>query len=192
MLDDLAGHLGRVLASRSRRVLERPEKIVAAVLVPLVAVAGEPHLLFTRRSTALRHHQGQISFPGGRRDAALDPSLEATALREAEEEIGLAPAEVRVLGALDDIETMSTQFVITPFVGLVARAQPWRPDPREVDAVFTVPVRQLRVPGVARRETWDFQGRPIEIDLYDANGHVIWGATQRITHNLLGLLEPIA
>src|SRR5512136_165599 len=105
MLDDLAGHLGRVLASRSRRVLERPEKIVAAVLVPLVAVAGEPHLLFTRRSTALRHHQGQISFPGGRRDAGVDASLEATALREAEEEIGLTPAEVRLIGALDDIET---------------------------------------------------------------------------------------
>ena len=192
MLDDLAGHLGRVLASRSRRVLDRPEKIVAAVLVPLVAVAGEPHLLFTRRSAALRHHQGQISFPGGRCDAGLDTSLEATALREAQEEIGLAPEEVRLIGALDDIETVSTQFVITPFVGLLAHAGPWHPDPREVDAIFTVALRRLRTPGVARRETWDFQGHPVEIDLYDADGHVIWGATQRITHNLLGLLEPLA
>jgi len=192
MLDDLAGHLGRALASRSRRVLDRPEKVVAAVLVPLVAVADEPHLLFTRRSTALRHHQGQISFPGGRCDAGVDTSLEATALREAQEEIGLAPEEVRLIGALDDIETMSTQFVITPFVGLVAHAGPWRPDPREVDTVFTVALRRLRAPGVARRETWDFQGHPVEIDLYAADGHVIWGATQRITHNLLGLLDPLA
>jgi 8-oxo-dGTP pyrophosphatase MutT (NUDIX family) len=192
MLDDLAGHLTRVLAARPRRVLERPEKIVAAVLVPLVAVDGEPHLLFTRRSAALRHHQGQVSFPGGRLDAALDTSLEATALREAEEEIGLAPHEVQLLGALDDIETISTQFVITPFVGLVAQPRPWRPDPREVDTIFTVPVRYLRTPGARRRETWDFQGHPVEIDLYAAEGHIIWGATQRITRNLLGLLEPIA
>jgi 8-oxo-dGTP pyrophosphatase MutT (NUDIX family) len=191
MLDDLAGHLARVLAARSRRVLERPEKTVAAVLVPLLTVDDEPHLLFTRRSAALRHHQGQIAFPGGRRDADQDATLEATALREAEEEIGLRPGEVRIVGPLDDIETMSTQFVITPFVGLVARARAWQPDPGEVDAVFTVPLRRLRTPGVERRETWSFQGTPVEIDLYDTDGHIIWGATHRITRNLLGLLEPV-
>jgi 8-oxo-dGTP pyrophosphatase MutT (NUDIX family) len=192
MLEDLAGHLTRVLTARPRRVLERPEKTVAAVLVPLLAVDGEPHLLFTRRSADLPHHQGQVSFPGGRRDAGRDVDLQSTALREAEEEIGLQREEVHVVGALDDIETMSTQFLITPFVGVVARTAAWVPDPREVDAVFTVALRHLRTPGVERRETWDFQGHPVQIDLYDADGHVIWGATHRITRNLLAVLDLTA
>ena len=92
----------------------------------------------------------------------------------------------------DDIETMSTQFLITPFVGVVARTAAWVPDPREVDAVFTVALRHLRTPGVERRETWDFQGHPVQIDLYDADGHVIWGATHRITRNLLAVLDLTA
>jgi 8-oxo-dGTP pyrophosphatase MutT (NUDIX family) len=169
-------------------VLTPPGKTIAAVLVPLLAIDGEPSLLFTRRATSLPHHQGQVAFPGGRWEAGVDPDLETTALREAEEEIGLAAGDVRLLGALDDIETVSTRFVITPFVGVVPHPYAWRPCAAEVDAIFTVPVRALEAPGAAQRELWDFDGRQVPIDTYPIGGHVIWGATQRITQNLLEIL----
>ena len=187
MLDQLTAGLAQALAGRSRAMLERPDKTVAAVLVPLLAVDGDLHLLFTRRSASLTHHQGQIAFPGGTRDPD-DPDLLTTALREAHEEIGLAPADVQVLGALDDLETVSSRFVITPFVGLVPHPYPWRPSPREVDAVFTVAVGRLSEPGIERRETWDFGGQEYPVDLYAVDGHVIWGATHRMTRGLLELL----
>lgn len=187
MLDQLTAGLAHALAERSRAMLERPDKTVAAVLVPLLAVDDDLHLLFTRRSASLTHHQGQVAFPGGTRDPD-DPDLLATALREAHEEIGLAPGDVQVLGALDDLETRSSQFVITPFVGLVPHPYPWRLSPHEVDAVFTVAVHRLGEPGVERRETWDFGGQEHPVDLYAVDGHVIWGATHRMTRGLLELL----
>jgi 8-oxo-dGTP pyrophosphatase MutT (NUDIX family) len=187
-MTELAGRLSAALAARRRIVLSPPGKTVAAVLVPLLTIDGEPNLLFTRRSSSLPHHQGQVAFPGGRHDVGVDPDLETTALREAEEEIGLAPADVRLLGALDDIETVSTRFVITPFVGVVPHPYVWRPCPDEVDAIFTVPVRAFEAPGAAQCEMWDFDGRRVPIDTYPVGGHVIWGATQRITRNLLQIL----
>lgn len=188
MLSHLESRLGRTLQQRERQVLARPEKTVAAVLVPLLDIDGEPHLLYTRRSASLPHHQGQIAFPGGTVDAT-DPDLRHTALREAEEEIGLAPARVRILGALDDLETMASRFLITPYVGLVAPPYEWRPSPHEVDCVFTVSLDRLRHPDNRRTELWDFDGTQVPIDLFHIDGHVIWGATHRITRNLLQLLE---
>ncbi len=188
MVDRLVDGLARELATRPRTRLERVDKAVAAVLVPLLVVDGELHLLYTRRAASLPRHQGQIAFPGGTRDSGdVDPA--ATALREAHEEIGLAPADVRVLGALDDIETMTSRFVITPVVGLAPYPYAWRPAPEEVDAVFTVAVRRLTAPGVARREVWEFGGQPYPVDLFAVDGHVIWGATHRITRGLLAMLE---
>lgn len=190
MMDDLVAALTRALAVRSRTVLAPAEKTASAVLVPLLAVDDEPSLLFTRRSQLLPHHQGQVAFPGGRHEDD-DADLAATALREAEEEIGLATSDVRVLGAIDDIETMSTRFVITPFVGVVPHPYTFRPCAREVDAIFTVPLRALQAPGAERREMWDFDGRRIPIDTFPVEGHVIWGATQRITRNLLHVLSSL-
>ena len=187
MLDQLTAGLAQALAGRSRAMLERPDKTVAAVLVPLLVVDGALHLLFTRRSTSLTHHQGQVAFPGGTRDPG-DPDLLTTALREAHEEIGLEPKDAQIIGALDDLETMSSRFVITPFVGLVPHPYPWRLSPREVDTIFTVAVDRLREPGVERRETWDFGGQDHPVDLYAVDGHVIWGATHRMTRGLVELL----
>ena len=192
MNEPLLTALAHALDARERIVLTPPGKTVAAVLVPLLAVDGEPSLLFTRRSAALPHHQGQVAFPGGRRHPDEDRDLLATALREAHEEIGLAPADVRLLGVLDDIETVSTQFLITPFVGVIPWPYDLRPCPREVDAIFTVPLQVLLAPGAERRERWDFGGREVPIDTYPVDGHVIWGATQRITRNLLAVLRTLA
>jgi len=192
MIDALAQALAGALAARERAVLERPESTAAAVLVPLLEIDGEPHLLFTRRASWLTHHQGQVAFPGGRHHPEEDRDLATTALREAHEEIGLDPAHVRLLGALDDIETIATRYVITPYVGLVPYPYQWIPCPQEVDAIFTVPLAVLRSPDVERQEVWDFDGKRVPIDIYPVAGHVIWGATHRITRNLLGVLGTLA
>jgi 8-oxo-dGTP pyrophosphatase MutT (NUDIX family) len=192
MIDGLAHALAGALAARERTVLARPEKVAAAVLVPLLAVEDDPQLVYTRRASWLAHHQGQVAFPGGRYDAGTDTDLAATALREAHEEIGLDPSHVRLLGALDDIETMATQFVITPYVGLVPYPYDWVACPHEVDAIFSVPLRVLQAPDVERQELWDFDGRRVPIDLFPVAGHVIWGATHRITRNLLAVLRTLA
>ena len=191
MDEPLLGAIAEALRTRERIVLAPPGKTAAAVLVPLLDIGGQPSLLFTRRASGLPHHQGQVAFPGGRHEPDEDADLATTALREAHEEIGLAPADVRLLGALDDIETVSTRFVITPFVAAVPWPYDYHACPEEVDAIFTVPLRALRAPDALRRETWDFGGRSVPIDTYPVDGHVIWGATQRITKNLLGVLDTL-
>ena len=128
----------------------------------------------------------------GPESSHTDGDLAATALREAHEEVGLPPARVRLLGVLDDIETVATRFVITPFVGVVAPPYDFHPCPREVDAIFSVPLRVLQAPDAEHHEVWDFDGRAVPIDTYPVDGHVIWGATQRITRNLLGVLRTLA
>jgi 8-oxo-dGTP pyrophosphatase MutT (NUDIX family) len=187
----LASRLAQVLAARARLTLAPPGKTLAAVLVPLLVVDGAPHLLYTRRAADLPHHQGQVSFPGGRHHPE-DANLAATALREAHEEIGLRPDDVELLGALDDIETMGSRFVITPFVGLAPWPYAWQPCPREVDAIFTVPLAQLADPAAEREEVWDFDGRRVPVRAFPVAGQVIWGATHRITRNLLDLLAGAA
>jgi 8-oxo-dGTP pyrophosphatase MutT (NUDIX family) len=188
MIVDLVPQLARAIEARARRMLAPVGKTRAAVLVPLVPVGDVVHLLYTRRAASLPHHQGQVAFPGGTHDAGRDATVEATALREAHEEIGLRPEDVRVLGVLDDIETMSSRFVITPVVGVTPHPYPWAPCPREVDQIFTVPIETLLRPDAERRETWDFDGRTMPIDHFPVEGNVIWGATHRITRNLLDII----
>lgn len=183
--------LAAALATRPRVTLAPADKTPAAVLVPLLTVDGESHLLFTRRTNSLSHHRGQVAFPGGRHHPAEDPDLQTTALRETHEEIGVPPAHVRLLGALDDIETTGSGFVITPFVGVLHHPYAWQPAAAEVDAIFTVPVRDLQAPDAWREELWDFGGRRVPIESYPVDGHVIWGATQRITRNLLRVLDTL-
>jgi 8-oxo-dGTP pyrophosphatase MutT (NUDIX family) len=187
MVVDLVPRLARSIEARTRRMLTGEGRTRAAVLVPLVPVADDIHLLFIRRAADLAHHRGQIAFPGGRYEPG-DADPVATALREAHEEIGLLPGDVRVLGTLDDIETMTSRFLITPIVGVTPYPYPWAPDPREVDHIFTVPLTTLLAPDAERRETWDFDGTAVPIDHYPVAGQVIWGATHRITRNLLDIV----
>jgi 8-oxo-dGTP pyrophosphatase MutT (NUDIX family) len=158
----------------------------AAVLVALFSVDGDLHAVFTRRRADLRNHAGQISFPGGRRDAA-DASLAATALREAHEEIGLDPAAVRLLGALQPTPTIATNFVIYPFVGLIEPGQVWTLSPREVDEVLELSLRALRE-GYERRDVTR-RGVTFRTDAYVSGEHVVWGATARILADLYERLE---
>ncbi len=191
-MEEVVRILAHALAARARRTLDESAKTRAAVLVPLLAVDDAPHVLFTRRANDLPHHRGEVAFPGGSHHPGDDADLSFTALRESHEEIGLAPGDVRLLGALDDIETMASRFVITPFVGVVPYPYPWRPCADEVDTIFTVPLHVLHTPSTLQRETWDFGGRMLPVDTYRVHGQVIWGATHRITRNLLSLLDTPA
>jgi len=156
----------------------------AAVLVPLFVAFGEqePRVVLTRRRADLRRHAGEISFPGGRKDAE-DADLKDTALREAEEEIGLPRSEVDLIGELPPTSTFATNYVIHPFVGLIPAGLPWRVSAREVDAVLELPLQALR--SGRRRVELQRRGISFETDAYVVGEHLIWGATARILENLL-------
>ncbi len=174
---------------RSRPTHERlQEETEAAVLVPLYVRDGELHAVFTKRREDLRRHPGEISFPGGRRDHP-DEQLEATALREAEEEIGLSPETVELLGALAPVSTFVTGYLIYPHVGLIEPIA-WRPSPNEVELVLELPLHAL-VAGYAIRPMTR-RGFTFETDTYVVDDHLIWGATARILGDLLERLGPLA
>ena len=164
------------------------EQIPAAVLAPLF-ITGElddAHLVLTRRRSDLRRHAGEISFPGGRMDVE-DADLAATALREAEEEIGLPRSEVRLLGALPQVSTFATNYVIHPFVGAIPAGLAWQPSAREVDAVLELPLTALREGRTRTR--MERRGISFETDAYVVEEHLIWGATARIIEHLLERLQ---
>jgi len=156
----------------------------AAVLLPLHGWPDEPGLIFTERRADLRRHAGEISFPGGRKDDT-DADLAMTALREAEEEIGLPPTSVQVCGALPPAATFVTGYRIHPFVGLVpAPAElDLTPNPSEVETVLAFTLDGLREGYEMRRLVR--RGVPIHTPTYEVDGHLIWGATARILGDLL-------
>jgi 8-oxo-dGTP pyrophosphatase MutT (NUDIX family) len=160
--------------------------VAAAVLVPIYRAEGSSHLVLTRRRSDLRRHAGEISFPGGRRDEA-DADLRITALREAEEEIGLPRSQVEVIGALPPTSTFATGYEIHPFVGTIPTGMAWELSPREVDAVLELSVEEIR----AGRTVTRLQRRGVSFltDAYVVDEHLIWGATARIIENLLARLD---
>jgi len=174
------------LPGRARRVVPPGPLVRAAVLVPIVD-RGEAFLVFAQRTNRVGHHAGQISFPGGRVDAGDADDLQA-ALREAREEVGLAPAAVEPLGMLDDTETFATQFVITPWVGVVRSPVVWQPDGEEIEKVIEVPVAALLAQGCFRVEWWERDGVTRDVYFYDYQDTTIWGATARILKQYLDLV----
>jgi 8-oxo-dGTP pyrophosphatase MutT (NUDIX family) len=187
---ELAELTRRRLAARSRRDVSDGPLVRAAVLVPIVD-RGEPVLIFAKRTELVSHHKGQIAFPGGVVDES-DPSSLAAALRECEEEIGLAPEAVQPLGALDDSETVATQFVITPWVGLARAPARWRPDGLEIERVLEVPFAALAEPGAFRVEHWERDGTRRPVYFFDWAGETIWGATARILVHYLDVVRDAA
>ena len=181
--------IARALAARGRERMALDTHRPAAVLVPLLARGGEVRHAITLRGAGLSSHAGQISFPGGRRDEG-DRDDAATALREADEEIGLSPEAVRVLGLLDDLATPSG-YLITPVVGFVAAPpESFRLNPGEVEEVFEVPLEALCDPAIFEDhgEVERF-GRRYRLCAFRPDGRNIWGATARIAMMLLDLID---
>jgi 8-oxo-dGTP pyrophosphatase MutT (NUDIX family) len=167
--------------------------VCAAVLIPLIWWKDEWHLVFTRRTEVVEHHKGQVSFPGGGCEVG-ESTPEQTALREAAEEIGLNPGDVRLLGKLNETLTI-THFRVIPVVGVMPWPYKIRPEPAEVERVFTIPLAWL-----ADAANWEERSvtpagspRSFQVIYYHAyDGETLWGATARMTHDfliVLGLLN---
>ena len=193
-MNDFAADLAQQLLNRSRQTNAEWEARPAAVLVPLYQTEGEWHLLFTERTHTVEDHKGQVAFPGGRVDEA-DRDRIATALREAEEEIGLPPAQVRVLGVLDELLTISL-YRVTPVVGVFDWPTRFQISRDELSEVFGVPVRWLADP--ANREVQYREPPPhlpirskIPVYYFRYAGHTIWGVTGRIVVNFLEIAQPL-
>jgi 8-oxo-dGTP pyrophosphatase MutT (NUDIX family) len=159
---------------------------VAAVLIPVVAHAEGLTVLFTQRTTYLKSHSGQVSFPGGRAEPG-DASAEFTALREAEEEIGLAAERVEILARLPDYHTR-TGFRVTPVIGLVQPPLELAPCPREVEEIFEVPLDFLLEPANQQRRTRELQGQSVGFYVFEYHNRTIWGATAGMLVNLYKML----
>jgi 8-oxo-dGTP pyrophosphatase MutT (NUDIX family) len=175
-----------ILTGRLKIHIHDANLMPAAVLIPLFVREGEYNLLFTRRTETVEHHKGQISFPGGRRDPE-DPDLLATALREAEEEMGIRRKDVRIVGELDDICTV-TNFCVTPFVGLIPYPYPFQVNLHEIEEVLEIPLAVLLNKAHFREEIRERSGQSYPAFFYQYKHHAIWGATARILKQLLDLL----
>jgi 8-oxo-dGTP pyrophosphatase MutT (NUDIX family) len=190
-VDDFFAQLRERLEQRPGKALNLPGISLreAAVLVPIFVRQGVPHLLFTKRPATLRQHAGQISFPGGSRDPE-DLTPLHTALRESQEELGIPPDRVEVLGTLDESQTI-TSFRISPFVGVIPPDIAYAPSAEEIDEVIEVPLPHLNDPSRHRIEIWQVAGSDREVYFYDYGSHVIWGATARIVKNFLQVASGI-
>jgi 8-oxo-dGTP pyrophosphatase MutT (NUDIX family) len=166
----------------------------SAVLAVLFEEDAEARLVLTRRSTALRTHRGEVSFPGGRLDAGEDPT--SGALREAHEEVGLEPSLVTTVGWLHPVMTMVSASIILPVLATVPSRPHLVPSPTEVERVFDVSLAELADPDLFHEERWRIPGRVIEgsgdgsfpIWFFEVSGEMIWGATARMIHELLSVV----
>jgi 8-oxo-dGTP pyrophosphatase MutT (NUDIX family) len=168
--------------------LDAPGNTEAAVLIPLYLDGDVLHAVFTKRRDDLRRHAGEISFPGGRQDFP-EEDLGVTALREAEEEIGLPREEVELLGALPPTGTFVTGYRIHPFVGTIKAGHKWKMQPNEVEVVL-----ELSLPDLMRgfeMKRLIRKGVPIRTPTYCVDGNLVWGATARIVQHLLERLAPV-
>jgi 8-oxo-dGTP pyrophosphatase MutT (NUDIX family) len=185
----LAAELRTVLLDAEEAAgLDVHGRIDAAVLVPLYLGKDGIHAVFTKRRSDLRRHPGEVSFPGGRQDDD-ETDLRVTALREAEEEIGLPPSAVELVGALQPTPTIATNYAVYPFVGLIEPGHEWLPSAREVEEVLEFSLRDLRA-GYSKRRLVR-RGVPFRTDVYIVDEQLIWGATARMVSDLLERTAPL-
>lgn len=159
----------------------------AGVLALLLPPPDGPALVLTVRRDELPDHGGQISFPGGQREG--DETLADTALREAQEEVGLDPSTIRVVGALTPLYIPPSNFCVHPYVGAAAHDLPLHPTDREVDTILRAPLNRLLSPDARVVETWTLHGQEIDVPYFDVEGHIVWGATAMMLAELLAVLR---
>jgi len=161
----------------------------AAVLIPLFKAASEYKILFTKRTDSVEAHKGQISFPGGRIEEEDGSPLE-TALREADEEVGLSRKDVTVLGQMDDARTVSSNYIVHPFVGLIPHPYDFKTSVQEVKELLEVPFDVfLSGDSAGQSSPVVYEGATYQTLAYRYRGEVIWGATARIMQNLVDLVK---
>jgi 8-oxo-dGTP pyrophosphatase MutT (NUDIX family) len=163
---------------------------IGAVLLLAYPKNGTPHVIFTERSQTLSNHRGQISLPGGSRDPE-DISLQVTALREANEELGIVPHDVEVLGRLDDVYVYVSNFLIAPYVGMLRYEPGFTPNPAEVGRTIEVPLSHLCDPATCVEESWMVRDQLRRVQIYQHGPHQIWGATARVIQEFLSSHYPL-
>lgn len=179
--------LKRILNNTCKTVTDRPDLSPAAVLLPLFKKKGETHILLTKRTDRVKHHKGQICFPGGAFHYE-DLDCLTTALRETEEEIGLEMDAIEVLGELDHMVTVS-KFHVCPYVGNIPYPYPFKLSSFEVERLIELPLDYLLKQAQLKEGSFTYQGSSI-VNLYvDYQGDIIWGATARILKNFKDLLS---
>jgi 8-oxo-dGTP pyrophosphatase MutT (NUDIX family) len=184
----LEGTLSRAMARRPHRDYELPPGREAAVLLMLFEREDEPWLVFTKRTDSVKHHKGEISFPGGARDEE-DADIAATAIRETVEELGVDPADITIVGRLDELPTFVTGYNVTPFVAVVPEQHTYRPSADEIDEIIELPVAELA--RIGRRETIERRGFAIETNVFETRGHYIWGFTGAVLRLFLDEIWPM-
>jgi len=177
----------KALAGRKQKSVVDASLTPAAVLLLMYPKDGEYCILLNKRSETVEHHKGEISFPGGAKDPEDRDFLE-TALRESHEEMGIKPADVAVLGQLDDVTTRSG-FKVQVYVGTIDYPYNFKPSDIEIAELLEVPLSVLRDPASLRVDTRWEEGREVNGYSYAYNGHLIYGATARILQQFLGVLE---
>jgi 8-oxo-dGTP pyrophosphatase MutT (NUDIX family) len=179
----------QALSDRNRKVIIEEHLTRAAVLLPLYEKEGECFLIFTKRTEEVTFHKGQISFPGGSCERE-DRTAEDAALRETFEEIGVRARDVEILGELDD-EATTTNFIISPFVGVIPYPYQFRISRSEIGEIIEVPVSALLNRDNFREESQIWGGKPVPVYFYQYNRHVIWGATARVLKGFLDLVSAL-
>ena len=163
--------------------------IRAGVLIPLFFKQGEPHILFTKRSDKVEHHKGQIAFPGGRYDDE-DKDICETALRETWEEMGIPGRDVKILGRTDDFLT-NTNFMITPYIGVITYPYYSNPNTDEIEDVYEIPLRTLIDPEIFEVKTLFRNGYNWKVHYYHCDNILIWGVTGFLVSNFLSIVFNI-
>lgn len=181
----------KILSGRAIRKITDTTGRRAAVLVPLFKKKNIYHLLFIKRTTKVSHHKGQISFPGGAYDDA-DQTLETTALRETFEEIGVNKDAIEILGELDDSRTVTSNYIISAFVGYIEYSQVnFQIHEFEIEEHIEVPLKVLLQRNNFNEGWYSYEGKLRPAYFYHYKQHVIWGATARILKQFLDLIKPI-
>ncbi len=176
--------LKQALSLRQKQRIVDSSRISAAVLLPIYYKQGQYYILFIKRTEWVEKHKGEISFPGGAHEER-DKTMLDTALRECAEEIGLMPDKVEILGELDDVVSVKTNYVITPFVALIPWPYQFKVDGKETEEIIEVPISALLDKGYSRQELRG--GETVTSYFYNYQGRVIWGATARILNKFLGV-----
>jgi len=181
--------LREAFARRQKKSITDEKRLSSAVLLPIYYKEGQCYILFTRRTEKVKEHKGQISFPGGARQDG--ENLLETALRESREEINLSPADVEVLGELDDTVTVVSNFIVTPFVGVIPWPNDLKADGWETDEMIEAPIAALLEESLREDKDEVIEGKPVTSYFYHYGGRVIWGATARILHQFLELYARV-
>ena len=186
--EKLYGHIKHTLDKRKQRsfIYKGGPSTPAAVLIPLFFKDDQAHILFTKRTTKVATHKGQISFPGGRKDHS-DPDLLFTALRETEEEVGIKKDDIDVFGPTDIFLTVS-DFLVTPFIGSFPSPYTFNVSADEIERLIEVPLVHLLKDDIFRVQKITRHGYDWKIHYYNFKGDVIWGVTGFLLSNFLSIV----